>query len=625
MTKKKDDAQKVQKPTPEGTKKQGKGAQEVQDATPAPDVLELTRKAMQRDIRNLAGFADALDKPGAEQEAAYYAYLVEHAQEVQDATDKEQLTFTLPEVAPELNPDSPQFDIEAYKKAIEEAGGFPVLADYLDKTLRDDYGETMQKLAAAGGQAAAAALAGSEERLKEIGNLAANAAARALAMNPKGIAAALAARHAGLQAAFEAYKETAEEAQKAFEESREHREAAARGQWPEFDDAPDHIQIFTCFLVGDFEAAEAEGLDLEGLNVAQIMQEGFTSEWEPIKESPYFELIERVEDRALNAEAARRFLEEIRKETDSATAGELKEFFAKETEKVLYPVDKSNSLALWNPAAWGRAQENAKNDGQLTFDIYLKEKGNPPAAHFVYSFADLPFPKSFDQFDKRVNVACGALYNEIGPDMTIRQIYKTMTGSDTNPDANTRKKIKNSLLKQRGAGVDVNCEEELKAFKEEYEKRGIEIKNPVYNDALLSWSSFRGKVNGKETEIIHLKSEPILINFARIRGQITTVDRKLLEPPAGTNLTARVMTIQDYLIYQIALKAGGRKKKLSYKTIEKHCNITGRDAKKKAPATVKTLLQDFKIKGFIESWKEYKEHGEPEGVEIIRNATNNVQ
>ena len=89
MTKKKDDAQEVQKPTPEGTKKQGKGAQEVQDATPAPDVLELTRKAMQRDIRNLAGFADAREKPETEQEAAYYAYLEEHAQEVQDATDKE--------------------------------------------------------------------------------------------------------------------------------------------------------------------------------------------------------------------------------------------------------------------------------------------------------------------------------------------------------------------------------------------------------------------------------------------------------------------------------------------------------------------------------------------------------
>lgn len=444
MTKKKDDAQEVQKPTAEEAKKQGKGAQEVQEPTTAPEVLELTRQAMHRDIRNLVGFADAREKPEAEQEAAYYAYLVEHAQEVQDATDKEQLTFTLPEVAPELNPDSPQFDIEAYKKAIEEAGGFPVLADYLEKTLRDDYGETMRKLADAGGRAARPVLAGSKERLKEIGNLAANAAARALAMNPKGIDATLAAKQAGWQAAFEAYKETAEQAQKAFEESREHREAAAREQWPEFDDAPDHIQIFVCFLVGDFEAAEAEGLDLEGLNVAQIMQEGFTSEWKPIKESPYYELIEHVEYRVLHAEAARRFLEEIRGKAESKTAEELQKVFAGDTDNLPIPLDRVNQFELWGFNAWKDRKPAGK---QLVFEAWTINESAPAKVDFVYSvdfeaLDGLKLSQPFTQYDKRVYIACAGIYAAGGAITSIRQIHNAMGEKATPHRTSERKYLK---------------------------------------------------------------------------------------------------------------------------------------------------------------------------------------
>ena len=361
-------------------------AQEVQDATPAPDVLELTRKAMQRDIRNLAGFADAREKPEAEQEAAYYAYLEEHAQEVQDATDKEQLTFTLPEVAPELNPDSPQFDIEAYKKAIEEAGGFPVLADYLEKTLRDDYGETMQKLAAAGGQAAAAALAGDwKNRLeKSTFKIASNlprAAALAVANSWQGVAEALTARQAGLQAALEEYRAIAEKAQKMLNENRARLEAEARKQWPEFDDAPDNMQLFAVFLVADLEKAEAEGLDLEGLNVAQIMQEGFTSEWEAVKTSRFYELIERVEARALTAEEARHFLEEIRESKKSTAAEEAALIKAGQLtfDGLHYPIDKLTETILQA----GSYDDTGQFRGQIT-----KMGGNVPDVKMIMSIDD---------------------------------------------------------------------------------------------------------------------------------------------------------------------------------------------------------------------------------------------
>ena len=618
MTKKKDDAQEMQKPTAEEAKKRNKGAQEVQEPTTAPEVLELTRQAMQRDIRNLAGFADAREKPETEQEAAYYAYLVEHAQEVQDATDKEQLTFTLPEVAPELNPDSPQFDVEAYKKAIEEAGGFPVLADYLDKTLRDDYGETMQKLAAAGGQAAAAALAGSEERLKEIGDLAANAAARALAMNPKGIAAALAARHAGLQAAFEAYKETAEEAQKAFEESREHREAAAREQWPEFDDAPDHIQIFACFLVGDFEAAEAEGLDLEGLNVAQIMQEGFTSEWEPIKESPYFELIERVEDRALNAEAARRFLEEIRGKAESKTAEELQKVFAGDTDNLPIPLDRVNQFELWGFNAWKDREPAGK---QLVFEAWTINESAPAKVDFVYSvdfeaLDGLKLSQPFTQYDKRVYIACAGIYAAGGAITSIRQIHNAM-GGEGNPAPNQRKKILESLDKMSLTQVKITNDKEVQAYKENPALFTREPPQIQYKGNLINIEMVTAIIKGKETDAVHILREPPLISFARARKEITTIKRELLESPQSK--TEQVIAIQDYLIYHIKRKDGAKTKRLAYSTICDNCGITSRTSRQNAPKKIKTELQHYKNTGFIEDFNEYLANGKPAGVEIIRS------
>lgn len=622
MTKKKDDAQEVQKPMAEEAKKQGKGAQEVQEPTAAPDVLELTRQAMQRDIRNLAGFADAMEKPEDEQEAAYYAYLVEHAQEVQDATDKEQLTFTLPEVAPELNPDSPQFDIEAYKKAIEEAGGFPVLADHLDKTLRDEYGETMQKLAAAGGQAAAAAFAGSEERLKEIGDLAANAAARALAMNPKGIAAALAARRAGLQAAFEAYKETAEEAQKAFEESRKHREAAAREQWPEFDDAPDHIQIFACFLVGDFEAAEAEGLDLEGLNVAQIMQEGFTSEWEPIKESPYYELIERVEDRALNAEAARRFLEEIRKEAESKTAEELQKVFAGDTDNLPIPLDRVNQFELWGLNAW---KDRKAEGNQLVFEAWTINESAPAKVDFVYSvdfeaLDGLKLSQPFTQYDKRVYIACAGIYAAGGAITSIRQIHNAM-GGEGNPAPNQRKKILESLDKMSLTQVKITNDKEVQAYKENPDLFTREPPQIQYKGNLINIEMVTAIIKGKETDAVHILREPPLISFARARKEITTIKRELLESPQSK--TEQVIAIQDYLIYHIKRKDGVKTKRLAYSTICDQCGITSRTSRQNAPKKIKTELQHYKNSGFIESFTEYLANGKPAGVEIIRSPQSN--
>ena len=596
MKKNKHDAQEVQKPTPEGTEKRGKGAQEVQDATPAPDVLELTRKAMQRDGRNLAGFDNAREKPEAEQEAAYYAYLERHAQEVQDATDEEQLTFTLPEVAPELNPDSPQFDLEAYKKAIEETGGFAVLADYLDKTLRDEYGETM-------------------ERLREIGNIAANAAAHVMSKNDDVVAARL----AGIMAALEEYLKAAQEAQKALEETRAHREAVAREQWPEFGNAPDNIKLFAVFLVADFEAAEAEGLDLEGVTVAQIMQKGFTDEWEPIKESPYYELIQRVEDRALTAEAARRFWEEIRKENATGTtAEELQKVFAGDANKLPIPLDRVNQFELWGFNPW---KDREAEGNQLVFEAWTINESAPAKVDFVYSvdfeaLDGLKLSQPFSQYDKRVYIACAGIYAAGGAITSIRQIHNAM-GGEGNPAPNQRKKILESLDKMSLTQVKITNDKEVQAYKENPALFTREPPQIQYKGNLISIESVTAIIKGKETDAVHILREPPLISFAKARNEITTIKREVLESPQSK--TEQVIAIQDYLIHHIKRKDGAKKKRLAYSTICDNCGITSRTSRQNAPKKIKTELQHYKNTGFIEDFNEYLANGKPAGVEIIRS------
>lgn len=566
-------------------------AQEVQKRT----LLNAAKKLLLSDMEALDSFADLQELPQDDQEGAFIRILAEHSEKVKNAAegrtedDGAQLEIILPDVDPKTNPNSPKFDPEAYKEAIDQAGGWQTFNASLQGALRDDFGKRSAELSAAGAAAAARILKGVnveafQKLIKQVQDV---------------------ARRYG-----EAIKQAAE----AMEKIRPAMEEMARNNWPGYNDAPEVAKTIAFGLAVLFAKAEAEGLDREGITITDVMENGFTDEWEPKPDSPYFDIAARAVDYAhvlLSAEE----VEQIEKAIQEADAEVLPQIIARDTEKFLIPIDRSNNMVLWNPNSWSRAEEY--NPDQLTFNVLLADD-NQAAARFVYSFPDedLDFPKKFDVYDRRVYFAVSSIYREIGPDMTLRQIFKTMTGSDTNPSKNDRDKIYKSLLRMRAAAVDVDCSEEVKAFKKEYDRRGIDIKDPVYSDLLLDWSSFTGKVNGRDALIIHIKNEPVLFNFARVRGQITAVKRELLGSPQ--NKTDEVLAIQSYLLYQISLKKGGKKKKLTYSTIFERCGITTRKQKERAIIKVKVELDHYKQNGFIEDFREYKADGKPAGVEIKR-------
>lgn len=603
-------------------------AQEVQEPARAPEVLKLTAAAMRRDVRALDILASVLDQPESVQLDAFIEKLAEYAQEAQEPTG-EQLAFSLPDYSPELDPAGAAFDPAAYRQAIAEAGGWQSFKTDLRDEMRDIYGNLAEM-----GRAAAAAFKNSPGA-KAAANLANNPGLKAATERALQQAAILqkALRDFWESPEMKRSRESLAEVIKNVEAIAAEQKAKAAEQWPEYADAPEQIQEIAVYIQAELTDAEAEGLDLEGATLSDIMAASFTEEWEPIKTSPYydnvvFRAMERARGRAEGLQWAETLArsEEPEAEGGGSIPADLPQIIANDLVNIPYPVDKSNSLVLWNADAWQTATMRSQVPGQLSFPVLFEEK-QQAAATFIYSFPaeNFDLPKNFDQYDRRVYFAVSAIYHQLGPDMTIRQIFKTMTGSDTNPSKADRSKINKSLLKMRAAAVDVDCSAEIKAFQKEYKKRGVKIENPVYNDILLDWSSFRGKVNGKDAEIIHIKSEPLLFNFARVRGEITTIDRKLLETPSGMNLTKQVIALQDYLIYQISLKNGPAKRKLAYTTIEERCNIKGKDAKRRARGTVKDLLQDFKIKGFIVSWREYKKDGKPEGVEITRKAAQCIE
>lgn len=580
---------------------------EQEARNPYRQALDFTAEAVRENMEYIDTLADLHKLPLDEQEGAFYA-LVEtiHADAKKGAQDAgEQMEIILPDVDPRLNPSGADFDPVLYREAVDAAGGFGELTGDLLETIRQDLAPNLDKMAAAGAAAAKKISPELRDRLQKLAK--AESMTNFLKFREE------------INKTLQQLHEVAQEMQAKIDANRERLEQRGRYQWPEYEEAPDNIQLFAVFLVQDLEEAEANGLDLEGLTVAEIMRNGFDKEWKPIKTGPYYELITRVENRALDHEAARQFLQDLQAIREEERAQALPQIIAKDLIDVPYPIDKSNSFVLWNPDAWQAATDRAQVPGQLSFPVLFK-KSEQAAATFVYTFPEEAFdlPKNFDQYDRRVYFAVSAIYHQIGQDMTIRQIFKTMTGSDTNPSKTDREKIMKSLLKMRAAAVDVDCSAEIEAFGKGYEKKGVKIENPIYNDLLLDWSSFRGKVNGKDAEIIHIKSEPVLFNFARVRGQITTIERKLLETPSGMKLTTQVMALQDYLITEISLKNGPKERKLAYTTIEEHCNIKGKDVTRRARDKVKALLQDFKIKGFIEAWKEYKKDGKPAGVVITR-------
>lgn len=483
---------------------------------------------------------------------------------------------------PRLDPNAPEFDIEAYRKAIADAGGMEAMTERLkgsfeavQKQMQETMLEAIKGTAPAMAAMTQETIAHNAEALRDTAAAIVTTAQFAL----KGIADFVNS---------DTYKAIKESMAAISSFIAQHSAEIAA-----LSDLAEEIQDLAPFLSIELEEAQQDPAFAD-YTLQDLLEQGFDADGNPT-DSPFRQLIERAKQRQADFEAAEDTIETVEQ-----AAEELPRIIANPTDLLTYPLDKPNSR-IWNSLA------AADPNGQLSLEIETtsdsdKKKGKEAIIYYGINFDELDgvrFTKQLTPFDKRVYVAAAALLSAGNQIMTATQIHKMM-GNRGQPKAEQIEKINESLDKMRAAKVYIDTTKEVKVNKG-YAKY-------VYDGALIEFRRISAYINNTRTDAaIMLLAEPPLITFAKKRRQITNVPRLLLESPVSK--TNANLMIDDYLIERISHMKNNNKlsRKMLFSKIYERCQITTKYQRSRAPEKIRRYLDYYQQCGFIRGYAEEKD------------------
>ena len=158
-----------------------------------------------------------------------------------------------------------------------------------------------------------------------------------------------------------------------------------------------------------------------------------------------------------------------------------------------------------------------------------------------------------------------------------------------------------SQIARIGASVDKLAKTEITIDNTEEAIAYKGRKKVVDKEMIITCKRRDAYINGHLTEgAIFMFDLPAPIRFARDRGQIITLDLKVLQSPM--NKTEENLILQDYLIRRISRKGDPRRILMS--TLLSKIGVRGSRQKKwRALEKVKALLEYYKEIGFIAGFK----------------------
>lgn len=254
--------------------------------------------------------------------------------------------------------------------------------------------------------------------------------------------------------------------------------------------------------------------------------------------------------------------------------------------KTLYPMDKMNSVT------YGRSVE----DYEKTLEINVASKKSDKAINVTYSVnfeaLDASVSRSLSHFDKQVCIAAAAHYAAGNNVVSLSQIYTAMGGT-RRPSPGQIARIGASVDKLAKTEITIDNTEEAIAYKGR--------KKVVDKEMIIACKRRDAYINGHLTKgAIFMYDLPAPIRFARDRGQIITLNLKVLQSPM--NKTEENLILQDYLIRRISRKGDPRRILMS--TLLNKLGVQGSRQKKwRAQEKVKALLEYYKEIGFIADFK----------------------
>lgn len=259
----------------------------------------------------------------------------------------------------------------------------------------------------------------------------------------------------------------------------------------------------------------------------------------------------------------------------------------RKAKRMDFPIDKVNSN-VWKFL-------EVDQHGQICIAVEKRASKKPLNIYYSINFdaLDVSVSKKLTPFDKRVYIAVSALYRAGNKLISFSQIHLAM-GYTTRPAKTDIDRIRKSIYKMRRAIVYLNNDEEAAVYK--YDK--VVIDGPLLPSFMKS-----GFINGKQVdEALGLICEPPLINFARGRKQITTIERKLLETPVSK--TDQNLMIEDYLLERIAhAKTGRQPTKILFSTLYEEAKLSTGKQQQRAGEKIEKILNHYVKCGHISDFE----------------------
>ena len=265
---------------------------------------------------------------------------------------------------------------------------------------------------------------------------------------------------------------------------------------------------------------------------------------------------------------------------------------SEDLKEIQIPLDKANNTI------WDKKAAIKKYGGFIPEEIITANKGTEEETAVIirpnFDLVKESWGKELTPFDKRIYTVISALYASGQKYITLIHLCKECGCSYRKMN-----EIRKSLLKMSCIMIEIDNKSEIEA--------GLKYPSFVYNSNLLSMEMMTLSLYGTDTTYIHLFNEPVLLRFARERGQYTTIPENIYK--TSLTKTERNISLEDYLsIHILRLKKNeGLNRKLLFSTLCEKLDISmnraNRMQRNRLYKDVQKLLTDYRNMGYIKGYE----------------------
>ena len=293
----------------------------------------------------------------------------------------------------------------------------------------------------------------------------------------------------------------------------------------------------------------------------------------------FFDIKNQIETFGKLSQTNKKYWEELQKIFIPSVGG-------RKIDKVSIPTDFINASLAWSQRTEG--------------DKALKIPDRNKSLKETYTYCAINFEelkgttltRKLDALDEEIYNAAANLYHAGNKYVSLSMIYNV--NHNGNPREDDLIPIAERITKMERTFLKLDNKEESEV---------TNYQRFEYSASLLPIERVSCFINGKLVDqAIHFFREPPLFSYARLRGQLTTVPRKLLVSPL--HRSERNSRLNLYLIRIIkAAQNGGIENRITYKTIFEKLELENPSLKSRTKGTIIKLFDFYKKEDLITGYK----------------------